>query len=144
MQVALGILCNAWAFCERRKGRKMRDSWPTDDACSWYFHYSHILSYNLLERFYGLAKDKATLQKMFLVTQLLPVVFRQASSSTGNLLRSLPQEVSRNRELQSSGFGSNIYWISKVPEFQSGIAITELLRMWKQTGLVCQGLQAYL
>lgn len=78
MQMALGLLWNVWAFCERRKGRKVRDSWPTTHACSWYFNYSHILLYNLFQRFYILAKDKVTLQKMFMVTQLLPVVFRQA------------------------------------------------------------------
>lgn len=42
MQVALGVLCNAWVFCERRKGRKVRDSWSTNHVCSWYFNYSHI------------------------------------------------------------------------------------------------------
>lgn len=44
------------------------------------------------------------------------------------MLWSLPQEVSRKAELQSSESGSNINRISKGLEFQSGIAITELIR----------------
>lgn len=44
------------------------------------------------------------------------------------MLWSLSQEVSRKAELQSSESGSNINRISKGLEFQSGVAITELIR----------------
>lgn len=49
MQVALGFLCNAWAFCERRKGRKVRDSWPTKSCLFLVFqqqsHFCCTISY---------------------------------------------------------------------------------------------------
>lgn len=56
----------------------------------------------------AVAEDELTLQKMYLISQLLPVVFRHASSSTGGMCSSEPHEVPRSGVLQSSEFGSNI------------------------------------
>jgi len=52
----------------------------------------------------AVVEDKLTLQKTYPVTQLLPVVLRHASSSTGGVHIPEPQKVSRNGELQSSNF----------------------------------------
>lgn len=53
----------------------------------------------------AVAEDKLTLPKMFLITQLLPVVFRHVSSSTEGMYIPEPHEMPRNGELQSSEFG---------------------------------------
>lgn len=65
---------------------------------------------------------------MSLITQLLPVVLRLASSSTRGMYIPEPKKFPGNRELQSSDFGSSINLIFEDLEFQSEITITEL--MW--------------